>query len=164
MIIRFTHNGREGSCLIEVLERTLAAGEQNVESSSSGQFGGNVATGIARLRLLATLAFLFAFALQSFVAQTHIHISGSRDSAFSASPSAGIVPSQDRAPNQTPLDDLSKCPVCQVAIAVGTAVGVAPFCLVQLPAEAIASSLNEVLLPIATAPAHVWNSRGPPLR
>jgi hypothetical protein len=138
--------------------KTRRQGEKRVRLPAANSL---VKTGRAPARLLATLAFLLAFAFQSFVAQTHIHVPGAPGGMVSA----GIgFSAPEPAPDQSPLDDASNCPVCQVAMAMATAVGVAGLVLVQPAFIAVAAKPHELPRPASAAPAHAWTSRGPPVR
>lgn len=109
-------------------------------------------------RLLTALVFILAFTFQSFVAQTHIHVYGT--AGLNAAASASVT---GKAPDQSPQDEASKCPACQLTTAMGAAVG--PLAItIALPAFAVAVHPQDLLLPARAQPAHAWTSRGPPAR
>lgn len=100
----------------------------------------------------------FAFALQSFITQTHVH-----DASRSF---VGFVKIADaHAPAQTrpPLDHHpAYCPICQAVIHAGVFVASAglllhlPFLWVRTATPALAAHAESV------ATAHDWQSRAPP--
>ncbi len=134
--------------------------EKSVRPQSKSHFAQRLATAPPSGRLFATLIFVLAFAFQSFVAQTHIHIPGAVDGVSTAS--AASPSKHDPAPDQSPQDDLGKCPLCQVAVAVGAAIGPSTIYFV----EAFFGTIVVAPEPRSLAPrltlAHVWNSRAPP--
>jgi hypothetical protein len=104
----------------------------------------------ASARLLLTLFALFAFGLQSYLVQTHIHTA----TAVSASKS-----SPDRLPAK---DDPANCPICQEILHTGQFVTPTAALLV-LPGASISVVELDVAIPkFAQGPAHAWQSRAPP--
>ncbi len=97
---------------------------------------------------------VFAFALQSFIAQTHIH----------AESLAGIVKIATTSPaSKAPIDhSQADCPFCQAVIHVGSVVASSPP-LLRLPFSWV-ESLALVFTAVATSSsaAHDWQSRAPP--
>lgn len=110
------------------------------------------------LTLLCGLAFLF----QAFIAQTHIHVPGVADGAVSYGAVATGVQSPAKAPDQNQRDDLSKCPFCQVAMALGATVGPSVFYVLQPPTSGVVEALREQQRPVRIARSYIWRSRGPP--
>ena len=115
-------------------------------------------------RVFLALVCVFAFAIQGYIAQTHIHV------AELAKPDVAIVSGANHAADSQPgdpdqkQDDLSKCPYCQVSASVGSALWATPPVL-------LVSLIGSVVEPIAAefigrdaAPSYVWRSRGPPRR
>lgn len=137
--------------------------ETVVRLQAMDRAGRGIALDAVPARTLTVILFLLAFAFQSFVAQTHIHIPRSVDGVSAIASGAGSA-KPNRAPDQPLQDDLNKCPLCQVAMAVGVAAGPASFYFDQPILAAIAALLHVVPRPQSASPAHVWNSRAPPLR
>jgi len=107
-------------------------------------------------RTLLALACILAFSLQSYIAQTHIHIPGLE----AAQTVAGKTGHTSKQP--VPSDDPVRCPQCQVAHLAGTAV--TPDALVFIiPAHAFFSGyLADTALRVKSAITHAWGIRGPP--
>ena len=121
-------------------------------AAAAGNFGVRGARWASRFVVFVAL---FAFALQSYIAQTHIH-GVSQDFP-------GVVktmaPAQGKVPlNNNPVD----CPFCQTATLAGTTVMSATL-LVYLPLGWV-----KAIMPVVTAnaassvAAHDWQSRAPP--
>jgi hypothetical protein len=110
---------------------------------------------VARLALI--FFTLFAFALQTFVVQTHIH------GGASAGAVIGKAAVQDRQPNKLPPgNDPANCSICQELLHAGAYV--TPTATTWQPAV-IATFIEAVVLEsrsIRQIPAHRWNSRAPP--
>lgn len=109
--------------------------------------------GLAR-RIVVFVA-VFAFALQSYIAQVHIH---------GASQGTGqLAAAQSHEPGKTPVHDgQTDCPFCQAIIHAG--VFVAPAApLLNLP-FALIETVVPVVVPRAASNtvAHDWQSRAPP--
>ncbi len=122
-------------------------------------------------RLLVAGLALIAFALQSYLTQTHIHLappaisaehSGAGLLANASGPTLKIH--QRTAPKgKAPGDDNpAKCPLCQ-------AVGYAGHFVTPVAAAFLLPTAAISMLPLATAilssretPSHNWQSRGPP--
>jgi len=109
-------------------------------------------------RRYVTWIVVLAFALQSFVAQTHIHLQ-TIDLAAATAP-ASNTPGH----NKSPADDgTAACPLCQAVANAG--VYFAPTAPLLMPpvlrAGAIALPLLADMLGVAVA--HSWHSRAPPL-
>ena len=97
---------------------------------------------------------VFAFALQSFVAQTHIH----------AESLAGIVKiAATSTSGKAPVEhSQADCPFCQAVMHVGAVVASAPP-LLRLPFTWVeTSALVFAAVAITGADAHDWHSRAPP--
>jgi hypothetical protein len=107
----------------------------------------------SRARRFVVFIAVFAFALQSFIAQTHIH----------AESLAGIVKTVSTTGKAPPADhSQADCPFCQAVIHVGSAVASAPP-LLRLPFSWVETTA--LILPavaISGATAHDWQSRAPP--
>lgn len=110
---------------------------------------------LARRNLIA-LSCLLAFALQSFVAQTHIHPLLLAPQA--AATDSAQVPAGKGKPAQ---DDLS-CPACQAAALLAVVLGPSGLLLLLPAASHTALPVPQAAHAIPQAPAHVWRSRGPP--
>lgn len=109
-------------------------------------------------RLLVTAFALLTFALQSYVAQTHIHLA---PGSFASYSELGAAKKQlpDKFPAQ---DDPANCPICQEILHSGQFVTptAASILLPSLSVSIIAIVTHIVAAPEATS--HTWQSRGPP--
>jgi hypothetical protein len=107
-------------------------------------------------RTVLTLVCILAFSLQSYVAQTHIHIPSLETTKLTVS-QAGHDSKQP-----VPSDDPVRCPQCQVAHLAGAAV--APDALVFIiPSHSFFSGyLADTALLIKDAVTYAWGIRGPP--
>lgn len=104
-----------------------------------------------------TWIVLLAFALQSFVTQTHIH--GFLDSAPTITKVLIEGPSHSNAPIH---DDTNNCPFCQAITHAGV------FATPCTPSLILPAALVEIAAPtlftaaIAIVSPHPWQSRAPP--
>jgi len=108
----------------------------------------------AASRLLAFITVL-AFALQSFIIQTHIH-SGSLTGPAAISAASSPSHSKD-SHNKSPAD----CPLCQAVAHTGA------FLTPTAAAMLLPSSVQNIVLclvvqTVTAARAHGWQSRAPP--
>jgi hypothetical protein len=146
----------EGTChASRFAQKSRPEGENRVRLSKANTIAHK---GEAPARLLTALVFVLAFAFQSFVAQTHIHIPGAPNGLVSAL--TGVSGISHQAPDQAPQDD-AKCPICQVATAMGAAVKPVAI-LFALPSFITTAPVHDLTLPARAHPAHAWTSRGPP--
>ena|ERR1700733_691709 len=107
-----------------------------------------------RARRFVVFIAVFAFALQSFIAQTHIH----------AESLAGIVKiATTSSPDKAPADhSQADCPFCQAVMHVGSAVASAPP-LLRLPYSWVeTAALVFTAVAMSGSTAHDWQSRAPP--
>jgi type IV secretory pathway TrbL component len=107
-------------------------------------------------RRIVVFVALFAFTLQSFIAQTHIH-------AESLAP-GGVVNTAATSPsNKAPTDhSQADCPFCQAVVHVGSVVASAPP-LLRLPFSWTATAaFVSAAVAISGSSAHDWRSRAPP--
>lgn len=118
---------------------------------------------------VATFA-LIAFAFQSYLTQTHIHV---LLPGFVVSKSAAAkhpvqadtdVAATQHAPNKTPdNDDPVKCPLCQAVGYAGHFVTPSAAASLLLPSAAISVlCLTIAILSARESPSHIWQGRGPP--
>ncbi len=123
----------------------------------------------AQVALCLTLA---AFAVQSFVIQTHIHFDSRVEAAFAASARAGsrmaalpvnhqsAVPSNPK--KNSSSDDPAKCPLCQEYLYAGNYVAPAAIALI-LPSANVSAIVPETpAAPRVLALSHSWQGRAPP--
>lgn len=106
-------------------------------------------------RLLLNLVVLFAFSVQSFLVQTHLH---NLPQSFVAASSVSVsAPDTSKAPV-----DADKCFLCQEYVHGG--VYLTPAAAAVLPPSAVASLLPFVLVPFITGRqhSHNWMGRAPP--
>jgi hypothetical protein len=137
-----------------------------------------VKPGIRRLRQVSSwrhvlpMLMLVAFALQSYVTQTHIHFAGhvatggftfpGENSKAQSDTALGSAQDQGDHDKYPPGDDPANCPICQEMLYAGHYV--APTAVpILLPSLAISTiEIVETVLPHALAPSHNWQGRGPP--
>jgi len=115
--------------------------------------------------LFVATAFLF----QSFVAQTHIHISSAVSTTTIVGTDADSAPAKAKRDQRLPSrghlpasDDPIKCPLCQAVGHAGQFVwpAAAVFLLPQIPAATIPPA---IALGRTTGPgSHNWQGRAPP--
>lgn len=111
---------------------------------------------VSTRRTLLVLGCLLAFALQSFVAQTHIHPLVSSP-AVAAANHAPAPPAKGK-----PVQDDLTCPACQAAALVGMVLGPAGLLLFQPSVSHSVAPVPEQLRPTPQPPTYVRRSRGPP--
>ncbi|MGD0865105.1 MAG: hypothetical protein ABSA49_06075 [Rhizomicrobium sp.] len=99
---------------------------------------------------------VFAFALQSFIAQTHIH-------AETPAPGGIVKNATTSSPSKAPIDhSQADCPFCQAVVHVGSVVASAPP-LLRLPYSWVeTAALVFTAFAISGSTAHDWQSRAPP--
>ena len=129
--------------------------------NSRAKFTGKPSAVAMARRPLLTLLCGLAFMFQAFVAQTHIHGSAPAATAFYKTVATGVQ-SPAKVPGQNPQDDINKCPLCQVAVAVGTAIGPNVFYVLEPPTSGIVEALRELQRPVQAVRAYIWRNRGPP--
>jgi hypothetical protein len=118
------------------------------------------------------MLMLVAFALQSYVTQTHIHFDGhavtggiafggegSKAAANKISAALHASGNHDKFP---PADDPANCPICQEMLYAGHYVMPAAIFVVlpSLPVSTIAVTVETPLR--LFAPSHNWRGRAPP--
>jgi hypothetical protein len=123
-------------------------------------------------RQLLPALMLVAFALQSYITQTHIHIAGQvvtggftfADEGSNAPQGKAATVAGDRADHgkPPPSDDPANCPICQEMLSAGNYVspGVVAIPLPTLVTFTIASV--DVARPFISAVSHDWRGRAPP--
>jgi hypothetical protein len=111
-------------------------------------------------RLSLAFVLLFAFSVQSFVIQTHIHIGTSAVTFGFVTDSKAGTPDKP-----SPLDnDSTNCLFCQEVMHAGHFVMPTAAAL-ALPTEIVSIVPVRIALPLFVgAIAHGWQSRGPPRR
>jgi len=106
------------------------------------------------LRLLVTFFALFAFSLQTYIGQIHIHLA---PDTFAAGGT------HKQAPDRFPANgDPANCPICQEVLHDGQFVTPAA---AMLLAPSFAASVIQVVAPLprlVEAASHAWRSRAPP--
>jgi hypothetical protein len=124
-----------------------------------------IAASISPVKRLGLFALVFAFALQAYFVQTHLHPPQLAPAQATALLSDGLTPgvAPGVAP-QLPADPLDPitCKLCREIVHTGTAImPAAPALLLLL--DWIATSIPAAQLPAAAlAPETGWQSRGPP--
>ena len=130
---------------------------------------GNVLSTLRRRsppRLVLTLLCLLACTIQSFVAQTHVHVQTEPADAAVASivaghPEAG-APAHE-SDRDIPKRDGDNCPLCQIVLhGGGVPLLTHAFFLPQLVAKTVWTDEQPALSSIASV-SYNWQSRGPPL-
>jgi hypothetical protein len=112
-------------------------------------------------RLAANLAVLLAFALQSYVTQTHFH---PETLAFNSAPAAKTVQHASAYNPALGGDEEKVCPLCQMVASAGAFFLPGPTLVPALAACAVlVSRLAAAQSPRGAAPAgFAWRSRAPP--
>ena len=128
-------------------------------------------TGVTRApsfaRWTVTLFVFLAFAFQSYVTQTHIHVP--HESAVNIfapiekSPAASKAePGKQNPDKYPPNDDPANCPICQEMLHSGQFV-MPDFAALLLPTQAVSIVPVAVALPaIVETVSHGWQGRAPP--
>jgi hypothetical protein len=106
------------------------------------------------LRLLVTFFALFAFSLQTYIGQTHIHL---------APDSLAAIGGHKQEPDTFPANgDPANCPICQEVL--HDRQFVTPAAATLLP-PSLAASIVEIAAPLprlVQIASHAWRSRAPP--
>ncbi len=103
---------------------------------------------------------MLAFGLQSYIAQTHIHLAPNAFASYSKLTSQS---EKDRRPDKFPPNgDPANCPICQEIAHAGQFVTPAAATLL-LPMAAVSIIKVVANIPALTqTPSHAWRSRAPP--
>ncbi len=108
---------------------------------------------------LALIAFtLLALVFQTFVVQTHIHVTAARAS-FGIEKSAGQGQKPDKFP---PADDPANCPICQELLHAGAFVTPTPTALLVSTAVTVVHMVVAEIATTEIVTSHGWKSRAPP--
>lgn len=130
---------------------------------------------VSRLRCVSSwrqvlpMLMFVAFALQSYVTQTHIHVAG-----YVATGGIGFV-DEDQGPmtgnvaaksgehdRHSPADDPANCPICQEMLYAGHYV-IPVAVAILLPFVAVSTVTIVEAIPLRIfAPSHNWQGRAPP--
>ena len=115
-----------------------------------------LAASIAPVKRLGLLALVFAFALQAYFVQTHLH-----PQQFAPAKISALMSDDGQQLPADPLDPAT-CKLCREIVFSGAAITpVAPALLLML--DWIATAIPVSQLPAAAlAPETGWQSRGPP--
>jgi hypothetical protein len=116
---------------------------------------------MSNARLVLTFIALFAFTVQSYLTQTHIHVPPAIASAGDLG--AAGEPAKNFPDKYPANQDPANCPLCQEIVHAGQLVLPAATLLV-LPSLVLFSVA--VFIETAThfrAPSHIWQSRAPPV-
>lgn len=127
------------------------AGASTRRHRGAGRFSG--------WRLVVASVALVAFALQSYIVQTHIHFAPDVEARL-----AGVHGTASHHHDRYPAnEDPANCPICQELLHSGTFVAPAPeiFLPPFVPVSAVVAAATA--LPIVIAPSHSWQGRAPPL-
>ena len=117
-------------------------------------------------RRLVLAVALLAFALQSYLTQTHIHFATSQvfglSSADEFTPVAAHAGGKTDPAKAPSKDDPANCPICQAVMHAGQFVSPSAISFV-LPSEAVCVVPLAIVIAIArTAISHSWQGRAPP--
>jgi hypothetical protein len=144
--------------------------------AQSSKAGVDVKASISRLRRvsgwrhLLPMLMLVAFALQSYVTQTHIHFAGHvvtggftfPDDGAKIGKALGASQNQDDHDKYPPGDDPANCPICQEILYAGHYVAPAAVAAL-LPILAVRTITRvDIELPYVFSLSHIWQVRGPP--
>lgn len=99
-------------------------------------------------RLAITLFALFAFTLQSFVTQVHVH--------------GTPVATTQSVKTSKGAPEPANCPICQEMLHAGQYVMPSAANFLPLSLVSVAVSTTTGIAAVAQSPSHSWNSRGPP--
>jgi len=104
-------------------------------------------------------AVLVAFALQTYIVQTHIHFAPAALSQLAGGHEAVPQGSHDKYPAN---DDPANCPICQEILHSGQYLTPSAAALL-LPTLAVSTiAMVDKALPHLSAPSHSWRGRAPP--
>jgi hypothetical protein len=120
------------------------------------------------------MVMVVAFALQSYVTQTHIHFAGqvatggiSFPEEGSKAPSGkvlGVARDHAGQSKYPPGEDPANCPICQEILYSGNYVSPTPVAVLQPPLAVLPrASIDAAEIPFVSAASHNWQGRGPPL-
>ena len=124
----------------------------------------------SRLRIAATLLCLLACTVQSFVAQTHVHVDHSKTPASvgylaGAESEAASVPStgDEDSAKHVRRDSSSTCALCQIVLHGGAAPAPAFALFLPLPTAIHFAPAEQALPGTVVAVSFSWQGRAPPL-
>ena len=115
-------------------------------------------------RVVVASVALVAFALQSYLTQTHIHSAAPQSASISIGFLNGKFPLSIAAPQKKApaRDDTGKCPICQAMGYAGQFI-TPPAASFILPSQAISIvSFAAIILSTFEAASHNWQGRAPP--
>ncbi|HSC19649.1 MAG TPA: hypothetical protein VLC74_12120 [Rhizomicrobium sp.] len=117
-------------------------------------------------RLVVATLSLIAFAVQSYITQTHIHLAPAATKTVIAYGlnAKTVAAAQRGTPDKHPANDEPvKCPLCQAVGYAGHFVTPSATAAMLLPTAAV-SILPLLLTAISPheTPSHIWQGRGPP--
>ena len=116
-------------------------------------------------RLIVAALSLIAFAVQTYITQTHIHLAPATKTVIAYSLNAkAVAAAHQGTPEQNPANDEPvKCPLCQAVGYAGHFVTPSAAAAMLLPTAAV-SILPLLLAAISPheTPSHIWQGRGPP--
>ncbi len=105
---------------------------------------------------------LLAFGLQTFTAQTHIHIPGGADELRIASTDSYARKAGTKGHSTPARDSRENCPLCQVAVHAGAFLTPSTWIL-EIPTHiAASSSLGDRTDRTTDPTSYIWRSRAPP--
>ena len=121
-------------------------------------------------KLALAFVVLFAFLIQSFVTQTHVHFSEQADASFAVSDAGATVaksntgePQQRDRRGVPSRDDPANCPFCQQIAVAGAFLS--PFtAILQLPTEVgLLPQISAAVEATTQQVSHIWQGRAPPI-
>jgi hypothetical protein len=114
-------------------------------------------------RLAITFFALFAFTLQTYVTQTHIHGMARINSAAAPLAFDKNAAHEQQPGKLPPSDDPANCPICQEILHTGFYVTPSATALLLPTVAAFIAPTVVDIKTIAQASSHSWKSRAPPL-
>jgi hypothetical protein len=108
----------------------------------------------SRQHTLIVLATLAAFALQSFIVQTHIH--------FAAYPALETIAATQLVQRSSTGEDPALCAICQEFLHAGQYLTPAPVVALPISLVAIAFAMLHAFVLARSPVSHSWHGRAPP--
>jgi hypothetical protein len=133
---------------------------------------GNVLSALRRrspLRTALTLLCLLTCTIQSFVAQTHVHVETESTGAATAyvaerhAEAVALAQESDRDIPRRGGDNYSHCPLCQIVLHGGGLPLLTHAFFLPLVVATATSTVEQPTLSSIASVSYYWQSRGPPL-
>ena len=112
------------------------------------------------LRTIITLLVMLAFGLQSYIAQTHIHL---KPDTFSSYSKLDHQPGKENPLDKFPANgDPANCPICQEIAHTGQFITPSAAVLMLPTASVSIITLVADVVVVPDRASHAWRSRAPP--